>query len=243
MKIKIPTPLDKTEENLSNFLINELCPLANSQFKSQYLEKTKEFLLSGLLNPEIQELIMPNNFEHFSTLYTIRSFYVQNFGYSLLNEKFINDLSTYLQDKKVLDVCAGTAFLAHQLKKQNVDIVAVDKYLPEQNGYGFQKTYMPIFQDDSVDYLKTLGGNFNSIIMSWPDYDTSFAREILEQMKPGQELIYIGEGYGGCTADDSFWDLLEQIAVVDSHATDLLRTNHHSFPSIHDKPTVFIIKD
>ena len=39
-------------------------------------------------------------------------------------------------------------------------------------------------------------------------FDTSFASDCLKNYK-GNDLIYIGEGSGGCTGDEQFFELLD----------------------------------
>lgn len=55
--------------------------------------------------------------------------------------------------------------------------------------------------------------------MVWPPYATSMAFDTLNNFK-GNLLIYVGEGYGGCTGDDAFhekleeeWDLSEEVEI------------------------------
>lgn len=244
MKIKFPTPLDNHQEMVEVFLKNRI-PSLNDEL---FYNNIKELLSTGLINDSLLvEMDSCRNFsgniEKFPVFFTARDFYVHNFGFSLLNKKFINDLSFHLEGKKVIDVCAGSGFLASQLQINDIKITAVDQHNPTQNHYGFQKEFTSIYQDNSIEYLKSVGKSFDSVIMSWPDYNSPFATEILQQMHPGQELIYIGESCGGCTADDSFWELLDKVAIQDTHASNYLAQNYSKFPSIHDEPMVFIIKE
>ena len=80
------------------------------------------------------------------------------------------------------------------------------------------------------------------VILSWPDYDTSFASQILEKMKPGQTLIYIGEGYGGCTGDDNFFNLLEEKTSLNNEITEKLQEHSLSWSGVHDTWYVYNIK-
>ena len=44
-------------------------------------------------------------------------------------------------------------------------------------------------------------------MMVWPPYDDPFAYKSLSAFR-GNKLIFIGEGAGGCTGDDDFFNLL-----------------------------------
>lgn len=48
------------------------------------------------------------------------------------------------------------------------------------------------------------------LLTSWPEYGESWAYEAASHLAEGQLLCYIGEGHGGCTADDQFHELLER---------------------------------
>lgn len=52
------------------------------------------------------------------------------------------------------------------------------------------------------------------LLLCWPPYDNPFAADALRAFQ-GDTLIYIGEGTGGCCADDDFFDLLDEWEEVD----------------------------
>jgi hypothetical protein len=45
-------------------------------------------------------------------------------------------------------------------------------------------------------------------LIVWPPYDEPMAFEVAKRIRVGQHLVYVGEGQGGCTGDDAFFDLL-----------------------------------
>jgi hypothetical protein len=56
-----------------------------------------------------------------------------------------------------------------------------------------------------------------ALMLCWPPYDTPMAAEALATYA-GNTVIYIGEGYGGCTGNDKFHQLLEeQWEAVDNY--------------------------
>lgn len=70
----------------------------------------------------------------------------------------------------------------------------------------------------------------NCIILSWPEYESDLAARVLEKcLEYNISMIYIGEDYGGCTADDEFFDMMgekcNRIGIVGSYVP---------FSSIHD---------
>ena len=72
------------------------------------------------------------------------------------------------------------------------------------------------------------------LLLSWPPYDKPLATDALKAF-PGDTLIYIGEGAGGCCADDDFFDLLDREWVED----ETLWNKHPSWSGINDCITVY----
>lgn len=221
---RLNNSLDKSLQiELKNFLDNGLVtdPL-NNLFKDRYRYSNEDF-----------------NFELKFALMALRYSFVEKFGFVLLNEKLINVASDFLKDKKVCEIGAGTGWLSHNLQKNNVDIIPIDYKPGLDSDFGFKFNHTNITICNGIEYLEN---NFPDVILlSWPDYDTSFASQILEKMKPGQTLVYIGEGYGGCTGDDRFFDLLNKKTQLNEKITDKLQEHSLSWSGVHDTWYVYNI--
>lgn len=202
------------------------------------------FLESGLVSEKIEHLFKDrnyynkdNNFELKFSLMTLRYSFVERFGFVLLNEKLINTLSHFLKDKTVCEVGAGTGWLSHQLQKKGVNIIPIDYKPGHDSEFGFKKLHTDILITNGVDYLEN---NFPEvIILSWPDYDTSFASDVLNNLQKGQTLIYVGEGEGGCTGDDSFFELLYKKTKLNESMSDALHKDSLCWTGVHDRWHVF----
>lgn len=48
-----------------------------------------------------------------------------------------------------------------------------------------------------------------TLFLCWPPYDTPMAYDCLRQYE-GKRVVFIGEGDGGCCADEAFWKLLQE---------------------------------
>jgi len=83
---------------------------------------------------------------------------------------------------------------------------------------------------------------YDTILISWPNYKSNFAYKILENMTKGQTLIFIGEGYGGCTVNDIFFNKLYECAELIEDKTIKLREGTFSWYGIYDKVSVCKIK-
>lgn len=69
-----------------------------------------------------------------------------------------------------------------------------------------REIFFPV-QQGSVEKLNAHRNR--ALLLSWPPYDTEFGHEALQAF-PGDTLFYIGEGWGGCTANDAFYELLNE---------------------------------
>ena len=131
-------------------------------------------------------------------------------------------------NSKTLEVGAGSGFLASHLQKK-IFYDAIDEFPIEHNTYGFISNYGHVQTIQAEKYLAKHVNDYQNILMSWPNYDTSFAYNVLKLMQPKQKLYYCGEDKYGCTANDNFFDLLESKAVLNSQLTDELNKSHYFF--------------
>lgn len=243
-KISIPTPLDhvsyineKWKKEIQS--LTAMSKISISIGDNDFLSLGMSIIENGLLpEDKIEEL---GKFYYSATMFSARQIVIQEYGYPLLNNKFLNDFATILKNDKVLDVGAGSGFLAKQLNARGINITAIDKY-QSNNNYGFTTPYFKIYEDDGVNHLKNSGIMYDTIILSWPPYDTDMAYKILEALVPGQRLIYIGEGQGGCTADEAFFKLLQQKTITIMDETDYLRENYTQYGGIHDLPASYLVR-
>lgn len=242
--IKIPTPLDQVSY-IHDKWKNEIA--AMNSFHSLGLDMENKNSLKIAMSI-IETGLLPNeNIKDVSKLFLSTTFFqarqiaVQEYGYPLLNEIFLDDLSKTLQNDNVLDIGAGSGFLSKHLNDRGNKITAIDKY-QKQNRYGFTNPYFKIYEDDGVNHLLHSGNKYDTVILSWPPYDTEMGYTILNAMQAGQRLIYIGESEGGCTADKAFFKLLHDKAILIQDETEMLEENYTRYAGIHDRPSSYIIR-
>ena len=83
------------------------------------------------------------------------------------------------------------------------------------------------------DHTAALAHQDRVLFMCWPGYCASWADELLA-VWGGQTVIYCGEGWGGCTADDGFYKRLEaEWDEVDTCGA------HVQWDGIHDEITLY----
>lgn len=171
-----------------------------------------------------------------------REAFIVSYGYCLVTQEVLSALASLLRKKQVLEVGCGSGWLAQQLADRKIDITAADKAnysVPAEAGDGFPiaKVYRLDYQGDAVGLLP---GQFDVVLMSWPDYESSFAAEVGRAMKPGQLLVFEGEGEGGCTGDDAFFELLSSSFEEQVAQSRRLNAGHVQFPGIHDLWSVWV---
>lgn len=160
-------------------------------------------------------------------------------GFPILTQECVFTLAKFLEGKRVIDVGCGSGYLTYHLKNCGVDIVGVDNYSSSYaHGTMGRAKYIHNINCDAkdIDYSK-----YDVIILSWPDYNTTFAYEIISKLEPGQIIIYQGESWGGCTGDDYFHDFLnstDRVIELEDVSNSLFE-GHVRFSGIHDNWYVY----
>lgn len=161
--------------------------------------------------------------------FSARELYIKSYGFVLVSAEVLAALVKLFKDLKVLEVGSGTGYLAKTLEDQSIDITAVDNVA---KSYRFEQTYK---RDFSCDAVELLPGDYQAVLMCWPCLNSDFAMRVAQAMKPGQILVYQGEGPGGCTASDDFFDYIRSDAWIRLHEPEeALNDNHVQFVGIHD---------
>lgn len=239
-KIKLPTVQGLFDESINHY--QNMFPNMNDSIKESLL-KIKPLMETGILSKNSYDLFVDDyrNFEINMALMTMRDSYIRQYGFYIVSEGFIENTVNFFGKSRILEVGAGSGFLSACLQSSGIDIIPTDVHLTD-NRYGFKKLYTEVLEEDSVKYLKNNRDNFDTLLMSWPNYSSTFAYKIVKNMAPGQTLIYIGEGYGGCTADDNFFDYMEKHSEVLELETNKFNESSFSWAGIHDRVQIFKMK-
>lgn len=112
---------------------------------------------------------------------------------------------------RMVEIGAGTGYWATMLACAKVDIIAYDKAARGDNFYGHRPTW---FDVKSGGVVEAAHHSDRALLLCWPPYAKPMAYLAAKCYK-GDTLIYIGEGGYGCTADESFHDLLEREWTLD----------------------------
>lgn len=117
----------------------------------------------------------------------------------------------------IVEIGAGTGYWAWLLQQRGVDVIAYDAAPPGPTTTNhWHKTRESTFTDVLVggpeEAIPCAG---RTLMLCWPPYDDPMAHRALSLYLSagGKRLVYIGEGYGGCTADDAFHALVRERMV------------------------------
>ena len=148
--------------------------------------------------------------------------------FGMVTEEFADELAKYLEGKKVLEVMAGAGYLAHELHTRGVDIIATDDY-----SWGIRPyNDFPIEALDAAEAVKKYS-NVDYILVSWIPMGkpaTSFIKAVKEYCSD-TPILHIGEGGGGCTGNDYFFD---NVIEIDDENLYPAQRKFENFFGVHD---------
>jgi SAM-dependent methyltransferase len=132
----------------------------------------------------------------------VRERYIERFGFAIITPKVIRLLKPYAP---ILEVGAGSGYWAYELRRAGIKVTATD---PGRGMYGlrngmahWKKPWTRIFRLDGCAAIRKY--RRPTLLMVWPDYKATWPNQCLTAFR-GSTVIYVGEGDGGCTADDAF---------------------------------------
>ena len=173
--------------------------------------------------------------------------FIKRNGFPIITKENIDTLVKLMQGRKVLDVGSGACVFGEELKKHGIDLKTLDtvdykgKEPNPEGGYSF-------ITDFSPDILGSIENQdiseYNTFLISWCDMEGGASTSVLRRMKRGDILITNGDGQGGCTDSNRFFDILhamenkKKIVSLDE-AADQLNDNSYRFCGIHDRFSVY----
>lgn len=178
-----------------------------------------------------------DGFEKIDSTFRLRAEYVK-YNFSILSHEFIVAIGNMIKSLRIdtiSELSCGTGWFTYWLKRYKIPIIdCVDNMSWKPHSEKYLKL---VKKYDSVKYTKE---NLETqlFILSW-NYMDETAYRIWEAMKPGQYLLHIGEGYGGCTSSDKFFNSVKRCAVEDKWK---LEKYFISFYGIHDFPALYLKK-
>ena len=141
-----------------------------------------------------------------------RDAFVKRYSWASPTKEAIERIKQFTGNDTILEIGSGYGLWARLLKDEGVNIVATNKPFTKEDGHIPEiKNISFIEEIEELDHKKAIEkyGKYNVLMMCWPPYDDPMAYESLKEFK-GNKLIFIGEGHGGCTGCDNFFELLSK---------------------------------
>lgn len=143
--------------------------------------------------------------------FNLREIYTQLISWCLISNKWLDILANKLSGKRCIELYAGKGHLSNQLRKRDVNIT------PYDNGSWNSSMHSVgnVIRMDSLNAIKSINDNIDYILMSWIPLEkdnnknancVKVAKHILYK-HPETKFIVIGENYGGCNANDIFFNM------------------------------------
>ena len=236
--------LEKSAGELEDFnkVISDIFgyKLVVDEEKISELEKEAENFLEMIKNKELPEdlsddFLNPYSFNWYT--YGYREEAIRHMGFALITKRFARNLANYINGEKCLEIMAGKGTLSKALLDEGVDIKVTDNF-SWKHRLNMDDTWTQVENIDCLDAIRKYGKDVSYIICSWIPYEDSIGYEALKLMNevnPNCKMIVIGEGKGGCTADDKFFDHCDYVDLgKDGYSCEAPIEGFKSWDGIHD---------
>jgi len=180
------------------------------------------------------------DFDKFMVPMVIRDNYLQH-AFVAYNDELLTAMTMFCaanRIKSVSEVLCGTGWFSHWMKRYGIPV----KHSVDNKSwikYKRDNRFLPIVKEmDAAQHVRRCR-TVQLFVMSWP-YMDPVAANVWKAMKPGNLLLYIGEGHGGCTANDEFFELAGPHEVSDEvEGFSAIQDSFVRFWGLHDRPILY----
>lgn len=154
--------------------------------------------------------------------------------YAFVSWDWIDPLVNWIGTNRCLEVMAGRGWLSYALRKRGVSVKATDNFSWSENK-GWLPPLTEVEDLDAVKSVQRYGKEIDILFIGWPYMSNDAYKVIknLHRVNPNAIVVYIGEGPGGCTADDEFFDHFE---TIEDNEFNIVQANYQSWWGIRDYP-------
>lgn len=148
---------------------------------------------------------MERDYDMGGDLYRQRQDVVRTFAFSVPTDEALDAIAAV---GPIVELGAGTGYWASLLRDRDVDILAFDhKPAGPEHGNWWYAAAEPFTDVEIGDIAHAARHADRTLMLSWPPYSDPMAVRALEAYENagGRTLVYIGEGSGGCCANDQFF--------------------------------------
>jgi hypothetical protein len=142
----------------------------------------------------------------------VRDKFICKFGFAILTDEIVQ---TLLPFSPIVEVGAGSGYWSYELNQAGAISIPTDPktgrychFFDENRGQINWKETEFLLVEELTGIQAVEKYPNHSLLMVWPDM-APWPAETLSAYK-GSTVLYVGEGDGGCTADEQFHKMLEQ---------------------------------
>ncbi len=129
--------------------------------------------------------------------------YARRYGYGVPCREVLDLIARY---GPLLELGAGNGFWSFWLRRKGCDVIATD---PKEGGMHNRNNWLSdLVEVGAVEALGMYPGR--NVLMVWPHYHSTWPSDVVQRMKPGQVLCYVGERPFGCCAPLTFFSSLKR---------------------------------
>ena len=148
----------------------------------------------------------PNPEDSFMKKMYKRNIFTNALSWAVPTEECLDAISAFVQSDTIIEVGCGAGFWASLLSLKGVSIIPTDPFLSHgSNGENNFTAVEELSAEQAIEKYQ----DANVLMILWPSYNDDFAVNALRNFT-GNKIVFIGEGQGGCTADDDFYDELSE---------------------------------
>jgi hypothetical protein len=127
-----------------------------------------------------------------------RMLFIRRYAFAVPTPASIDRIGNFAEGGPILELGAGRGLWAHLLRAAGQPVIATD---PWRNA----EQWTDVACADAIVALERQPADV--LMFIWPSLGRPWAADALRRFE-GRQVMYIGEGRGGCTADDAFHDFL-----------------------------------
>ncbi len=165
------------------------------EFISQKYNMSKDDAFDGLNNRLIGDVYK-------------RDYFTKEYGWSVPSSEAVEKIKDFVGGDSVLEIGSGYGMWAKIMQEAGISVTPTDYYEKRQGWVPSKKSFTDVEDVEAVQALNKYGG-YNVLMMVWPPYADPMASDAIKSFA-GSKLIFVGEGNGGCTANDDFFEILDR---------------------------------
>lgn len=151
--------------------------------------------------------------------------------YAFVSWKWVIPFVKWINGRKCLEVMAGAGWLSLALRQKGVDVIATDNM--SWHKLKRWKNVTPVEPLSAKKAIEKYGAEIDIMIIGWPYMDDHayYALKLLHKLNPNANVVYIGEGDGGCTASPKFF---KHFREEEDQEFDQVAKEYERFYGMHD---------